>query len=315
MSFFFQPGTFTVTIEAVNPIHSVSVAVDVELIEPVKDIRIDDNDLIVGEGQEKSFSISFGIIGNMSCIAVNYGDSFIELYGHDQICMSSVYNDTATFIGHHSNPLLVKHVYSVAGSYDMEVHGFNALSSEVAKLVCVISTVNCFNPRVDIKDRKDKFWDPIKVHKSSRLNVIGISFIKCHYTLKNMKKWKIKQIDQNTGAIVKDVDIDVVPSSTSAELVLSHNFLDIGLFAVYYSITMDPSEFSNGEVYYGETKTFIEIVKSALVVRMFPGGITRVRLGASTTYSISPDNYSYDPDLPTGSIQVCLLRFSHLYFI
>lgn len=277
---------------------------DVELIEPVKDILVDDYNLHIGELQEKPFLISFGMVGTASCIAIDYDDGVIEMYGDSITCMSSAYASAANYIGQITNPLLVKHIYSMMGPYELLVHGFNALSSETTTLIFAVSTTDCSNPKVDIKDKKDNFWDPVKIQKSHRLNAIGISAIKCNYTLKNFKKWKVKQIDQNTGTVLSDIGIDDFHSSTSAELVLSPSFLNTGLYVVYYSIEMDPSEFPNDEVYYGETKTFIEIVKSDLVVRMFPGGITKVRLGSSTTYRISPADYSYDPDLQIGSIQV-----------
>ena len=72
----------------------------------------------------------------------------------------------------------------------------------------------------------------------------------------------------------------------------------------------------NGEQYFDEAETFIEVTKCNLTVQLFPNGMLRKTVGPASLLTLSPRSNSLDPDVATGQTDVrkdnvfCILTLS-----
>lgn len=293
-------------ITAINPLFSRTITKNIQIMEPVEGITIDDGGIQTAAYALKKFNMSFTYVGSDSCVVVDFGDDRgLKAYGSNSVCTTSPQSSSAIYVSDiPSNKIEIDHTYIAMGTFMVLANGFNAYSSASANFTHVISTVDCSQPRLGIKNRKENFFDPQKFEKSLRLNIVGVTDINCAHTLNNEKRWTLFKIDTNTGEETEEINITSLSSSKKAELSLPPLYLDYGLYKAVYYIVMDPGQFQSNETFSASVDHFVEIIESKLVVKIYPGGTTKVNRGYGTQVTIEPEAYSYDPDLPQGVAQV-----------
>lgn len=303
----FQTGTYTVVITAHNPIDSKSVTTTIEVMKAVLDVSVADNGQTTSENEAKLFDISFVEPGTKTCVHIDYGDGIAEMFGDSATCTSSSYAGSATYISTFSgSSFQATHTYTSKNTYDVRVHAFNAHSTSDYSVFHVVSSIDCSQPQIDIKNKYVKFWEPEEIEKSSRIRVIGVTKIDCGSLLQNVKQWSVESVDEQYGTTMSSIDLGSIDSRLKAELDLPSLFLNTGLYKIAYAMEMEADLFANNETFKSTAVTYLKVKSSKLVVKIFSGGMTKIQRGINTMVTIDPYSNSYDPDVPKGSSQVKL---------
>ncbi|KAK3089119.1 hypothetical protein FSP39_001015, partial [Pinctada imbricata] len=297
-----KPGTYSVDITAINPLFSRTISRTIQIMEPVEGITIDDGGIHAAAYALKKFNMSFTYVGSDSCVVVDFGDDRgLKAYGSSAVCAANPQSSSAVYISDiTTNRIEIDHTYIAMGTFIVSANGFNSYSTATANFTHVISTVDCSQPRLGIKNRKENFYDPQKFVKSLRLNIVGVTDINCAHTLNNEKRWTLFKVDTNTGEETDEINITALSSSKKAALSLPPLYLEYGLYKAVYFIVMDPGQFQSNETFSTSVDHFVEIIESPLVVRIFSGGTTKVNRGYGIQVTIEPVLYSEDPDLASN---------------
>ena len=301
-----QSGSYTVEITAINPLFNAKITKTIQIMEPIENIRIDDGGVQTDAYVLKKFNMTFTYAGTDSCVVVNFGDNRgLKSYGHKPTCDGSASAAGARYESTiNGTSIEIEHTYTSTGTFTVQADGFNVYSSASCNFTHVISNVDCTVPRLGIKNRREDFTNPASSKRSERLNIVGVTDINCAHTLNNDKQWLLYKVDPMTGKDSSEVIISTLPSRNKAELSLAPLFLDLGLYRAEYSITMQPDSFDKNETFSSNVDHFVEIIASDLVVRVFPGGTTKINRGESVDITIDPESYSYDPDMDSNVPQV-----------
>ncbi|VDI39976.1 Hypothetical predicted protein, partial [Mytilus galloprovincialis] len=204
---FNETGTYTVVITAHNPIDSKSVTTTIEVMKAVLDVSVADNGQTTSENEAKLFDISFVEPGTKTCVHIDYGDGIAEMFGDSATCTSSSYAGSATYISTFSgSSFQATHTYTSKNTYDVRVHAFNAHSTSDYSVFHVVSSIDCSQPQIDIKNKYVKFWEPEEIEKSSRIRVIGVTKIDCGSLLQNVKQWSVESVDEQYGTTMSSID-------------------------------------------------------------------------------------------------------------
>ncbi|XP_071129607.1 polycystin family receptor for egg jelly-like isoform X3 [Mytilus edulis] len=301
---FNETGTYTVVITAHNPIDSKSVTTTIEVMKAVLDVSVADNGQTTSENEAKLFDISFVEPGTKTCVHIDYGDGIAEMFGDSATCTSSSYAGSATYISTFSgSSFQATHTYTSKNTYDVRVHAFNAHSTSDYSVFHVVSSIDCSQPQIDIKNKYVKFWEPEEIEKSSRIRVIGVTKIDCGSLLQNVKQWSVESVDEQYGTTMSSIDLGSIDSRLKAELDLPSLFLNTGLYKISYTMEMEADLFANNETFKSTAVTYLKVKSSTLVVKIFSGGMTKIQRGINTMVTIDPYSNSYDPDVPKGSSQ------------
>jgi hypothetical protein len=106
------------------------------------------------------------------------------------------------------------------------------------------------------------------------------------------------------------------PTVNYAELVVEPNSLPIGVYKVVYNVKIELSvkvawRSSIGNIYTSELDTYVQIVRSGIVVSSLPntigGGTVSITRGTKQSIVLSPALYSYDLD---GLISMSSVKFN-----
>ena len=284
-----------------NPLYSYTVPdYTAFMMEPATNIVITDNDIKTKAYEDKTFEIQFGTVGTTICFAIDNGvDSNTFLYGNMTECQSDpVIWAAGQFVTDNiTNPLKVTYQYIKEGSYVMTVEGYNSWNWRVSSSFhFIISGINCQAPRISVKHRAPLFNLPGKYRRSNRNRLVGITDIACPDTLNNVKIWIGELWDAVDDVSLGVLDLTTLPSAVNSELSIPPRFLSYGLYRFTYKVTMAASV--EGEGFFGESETFVEIEKSDLVVQVYEGGTTALTKGPNADMTLAPRDYSYDEDNP-----------------
>lgn len=291
------------TITAHNPLYQATVFTTVILSEPVNITSVTDDLTKAAAYQDKAFNVTFATIGTATCLVVDFNDGNVDMYGDSAMCTGSSY--TGIYRGNITSLVLtIVHQFTSTGTFFVNVHAFNDYSSSIKNITLVISSVDCTKPRIGIKDQTQQFYNAKSHFKSQQLRVIGITDINCASTLSNTKWWTVVEVDSNTGDDIRVIDISANPTRYNAELSMDKRFLDYGVYRITYFMSMHSTAFTGGEVFASEVSTYIRVIESPIVVKVFAGGVTKIRKGHETTITLSPGSNSYDPDLKSTQTQV-----------
>lgn len=96
--------------------------------------------------------------------------------------------------------------------------------------------------------------------------------------------------------------VDNYRTVNQAQLTVPGLTLEYGLYKFTYNVTISE------ENMYSVVFTYIRIIPSAIVAFLVPNGMSRISRAYGKDIKISPESYSYDPDveegLPTVSLKV-----------
>ncbi|KAL4239324.1 hypothetical protein ACF0H5_000141 [Mactra antiquata] len=309
-----EPGTYKLTLTAKNPISAgPSITKTIEMINPSGGIYLTDYG-VTNAYDIKRINVAMGHYGTEMCVAVDYGDgSQVTLYGDALTCsdsdvisgqypgMSTVF-DPAVDV---TTSFDLEHQYMEKGTYALQLFSFNSLSSENVTYEFAVSNIDCSAPNVDIDNRASNFMYPMTCRRSKRCKIVGRTNIACPETLKNTKRWTAYRWNALTNEQIAEVNIgpSIVPSSINSELSFDPNILPYGLYKLRYTVTMTATS-PSGEKFAGVTETFLEIVKSDLVLKISENALSEMSIGHDDILSMCPKVYSYDPDVNTAAGEV-----------
>ncbi|GFR66300.1 location of vulva defective 1 [Elysia marginata] len=140
----------------------------------------------------------------------------------------------------------------------------------------------------------------MEAKKSSIIRIRGLSTISCADNYQNTKTWWAQKINPDDDTVIGSVSMASLDTS-KAELNIPSNFLDLGLYKIYYKMMMDGTY---GAVKFeAETFTYVNVVASELIGVMLRGGVSRVERGDGQTLDLQPLDHSTDPDVDASASQ------------
>ncbi|CAL1538860.1 unnamed protein product, partial [Lymnaea stagnalis] len=288
--------TYTIAITARNPLHTASIAPKtIQLLELVQGFSLTEAKSQVRANENKTLLLGFNKTGTDTCVYVDYGDGLLQIFSDVlAACTLSKFSNVSASDKHKLSGLTsIDHIYGSEGYYEVRATAMNAQSQESVVLGFSISGLDCSKPSVNIHNRKVYFTNPEVYKKSERVAVRGLTNIKCVNTYDNVKSWKIEKIDELYDTVTSNISLTGV-DTTKAELNLPARFLDLGLYKIHYTMTMDGA--FGGVRFASTTHTYIKIVKTDLIGVMVQGGVTEIQRGTLQTLTLEPAKFSIDPD-------------------
>ncbi|KAK3750741.1 hypothetical protein RRG08_022221 [Elysia crispata] len=296
-------GSHTIDVVASNAISSDSItSKTINMYELIEGFQVTDANHKVRVYEPKLLNIGFTRVGTDTCVYVDYGDGSKSIYSDNTLkCTESAYSTVSQSNKHALTGVnQLSHSYGKERLYDVTVMAKNAHSSSTVVVSFSISNVDCEKPSVSISDGSSSFAEPIKYKMSSFIRIRGISIISCADNYQNTKSWRIEQIDPLLGTVTGAVSLHSIDIS-KAELNLDPRFLALGLYKIYYKMTMDKSY---GDVKFeAEAFTYILVEESDLIGVMMRGGVSEVERGAGQYLTLTPLSFSTDPDVHPSAAQ------------
>lgn len=254
---------------------------------------------------ETTIQISLPTISNTGCLVLDLGDETpAYVYGASAACPEE-YKTMVT--GPIQNEMSWIHNFTTAGTYKVSAFAVDTFGNFTSEELIVISTVDCNLPHLIFREISDNFMKPLIVKRNKLVRFLTKTTIHCQHTLKNTKSWTVIPADPNSGEeIGEPIPQPGNPTVKFAELAIEPNKLEVGFYKVNYEVKMNPTEFPNQEVFQATIFAYLKIINSDLVVMIENGGASERLWGFNTTLTLSPEKYSYDPDVPRDGNQVRL---------
>jgi len=128
-----------------------------------------------------------------------------------------------------------------------------------------------------------------------------------------MQVWKCELVDEATGEVTSTVDLSAVTQVNKAMLSVPPMILAYGLYRFTIRV-----ELGSMHLFDVQQSTYIRVTESSIVARIVVNGMSEITRGANTLITLSPERYSFDPDLDPSAPQVTLstsLQASHFSII
>lgn len=238
-----------------------------------------------------------------SCATIDLGDgSDLLTYGPDATTCNG-----RSIAGALTNPLVLTHAYKVKTKvskapttlYTINFSGWDAFGNVSTQAVAFVSTSVCAPPTVSIVGQAPFFYAPLVANRSVQLDLLSNTTVACSESLNNQKNWSVvRLVDDGTGIVDGSVDVGVLPSWMNAQLTIPPLFLAVGLYRFTYRVSMVDIGV------YSEAATYVRVVPSPLVAFIVANGMSTIERGWNTTVTLSPVNYSVDPDVDPNADQV-----------
>ena len=103
----------------------------------------------------------------------------------------------------------------------------------------------------------------------------------------------MNKVDSSNN-VLSAVSLSGNPSATSAQLVISSNTLDYGIYAITYTATLTVS--SSQTPYASSLSVYVQIVPTGIIVYGLANGVQGMSIGTSQQFSLEPSVNSYDMD-------------------
>ena len=303
----FQSGLWDVNITAWNPISSDHVQTTIYVGDTMKGLDVTDGNERVGKNKPYSIDITFEKTAPDMCVLVDFGDSDPD--AADQFVYS---NSTCPqypgipVVGEVFNPMKVTYTYPSNGQYHISVEAGNLLHMEDTTLTTTISNAQCSRPELSIYEHRPNNYDPLQLLRGDDVVLEGFAEFDCEVTVKNSKEWKASKLDVLTGEEIKAVDLtaEAITGTSAATLLIPAQYLDYGLYVFEFTVTMDPAEFPDGDVFASTISTHVQVKASPLRPALEVGRSEMITRGFGQFLKLQPGSLSKDPDVPDWEPQV-----------
>jgi hypothetical protein len=262
-----------------------------------KNINFVQDKTISRKGNNRTISLTYESLGEPSCAMIwssSGSDSQVAFGTNQAYCMVSFPN--TKFIGffNKTNSFTINFqlMMSMDGLVTVNFLIKNDLESTKLTTIVTVSSFICHKPKLDIVNRANDFLNPIVIMRSKMFSVVSKTELNCDVTLKNMKKWLIYEINQNTASLKKLIDLDNIISAFSSEIFIPSNFLSYGAYRFIYQVLMD----GDANSFFETVDTFIRIIPTGIAIFSFSGGIKEITIGMGQSIDLDPGRYSYDLD-------------------
>ncbi|KAL4239265.1 hypothetical protein ACF0H5_000082 [Mactra antiquata] len=302
-----QPGAYTISIAAVNPIDtSQNASQNVMIFSPARGILVSEFETTPA-GENKIFQVDLESYGTDMCVAVYSGDpsdSLVYTYGTDTTCadiftyLSTEFPETqnASYTSLDvSQPFNLTYSYGRISTYTMRLIAWNEFTLARGNFSFAISGLNCSTPLVYILDCHPNATNPIVRHRSRRNMIKAVSDMRCPETLNNNKLWRVFRVDETTGDDMEEVNIDGLSTRINAEFAIEPNFLPYGFYRCEITVTMATDKETDA-AFYTSLYTYIRISKSPLKVQLDLYRTSLDSVAISEQVTLDPATYSVDPD-------------------
>ncbi|KAK4314860.1 hypothetical protein Pmani_013883 [Petrolisthes manimaculis] len=272
----------------------------IDVATELKGFNLTDDGKVVEPNSLKILTASFDVLPPMSCIKIDYDDeSPQETYGYNDTCRS--FYPEATYMGPHSNPMLLQHNYTEEGKYQLNALARDATKTLPLTLHLVIATLPCSMPIVHILD-KVPLENPAEFMRSVSYQLSTSTIINCtrivpvRPTLVSRRWWVITEVDPETEDPWRDIVLeDKLASWNYSQLDIVPLFLPKGTYRLTYWVSIDASKIFP---LMRSDKTYIRVTASPLEANIIEGGASAITRGYQRTVILSPGTLSKDPDEP-----------------
>ncbi|XP_036357895.1 polycystin-1-like isoform X2 [Octopus sinensis] len=296
-----DPGNYDITISAKNFYSSQDKTIQIAVADSLtglilsvpKQNKVDN---------ETTIQVSLPTISSSTCLVLDLGDETpAYVYGASVACPEEYKTMAKDSV---LNEMSWTHNFATPGTYKVSVLAADIFGNFTSEKLIVISDVQCEPPHIVIREVSYNFMEPLVVKRNKLVRFLTKTTISCKHTLKNIKLWSIIPADPNSGEeIGEPVTLLDNPSINFAELAIEPSILETGFYKVIYNVKMDPTEFPNQEVFQTKVSTYLKIISSDLVIMIENGGASERLWGINTILTLSPEKYSYDPDVPRDGNQ------------
>ena len=111
--------------------------------------------------------------------------------------------------------------------------------------------------------------------------------------------WKCELVDEATGQVTSTVDLSAVTGLNNAMLSVPPTTLPYGLYRFTIRV-----ELGSMHLFDVQQSSFVRVTHSPIIARIVANGMSEITRGANTVITLSPEQYSLDPDLKSTQPQV-----------
>ncbi|KAG7163310.1 Polycystic kidney disease and receptor for egg jelly-related protein-like [Homarus americanus] len=164
----------------------------------------------------------------------------------------------ATYMGGHSNPLILKHTYREEGIYMVRAVASDSKVSKTNDLQVVIASLPCNMPVVTIVKKMMDYTNAPKNWRSLSYVQSATAQINCSHSVPVSRWWKVLKVKRDTGEPEETINIEgVLPSWNFSQLDITPLFLQVGVYKLSYTIRLNASKIFPLQ---REDYTYIEII-------------------------------------------------------
>ncbi|KAI3380764.1 hypothetical protein SNEBB_003260 [Seison nebaliae] len=174
-------------------------------------------------------------------------------------------------------------------------------TNELRIVVSNVVNTNCKPPTISLTYSGNTKENRRKVYRSKRaIFEVIVDKIECDGAENIKKKWKIFKLDsygEQTGELdLTEFDLDDVDLASN-NLIIPKNKMELGFYVAQFSIEMTSSTIENIHLFNQVRKEYFEVVKSPIILRLYPGVVSTLQWQYLTDFKLSMDEYSYDSDI------------------
>ena len=217
------------------------VSAVVQVVSPTSDIEISDFGLTTGINEVKEFQISMADYGTEMCVKVtNWYSSNFKFYGSQSTCSQAVDYSSSNYDSsvNVSDAFTISETFPEEGTFNMTAEAWTDYSESSGFLQFAVSSIDCKAPMPQIKQSRT-FLDPYPFLRSKRIKLVGLTNVKCNFTLRNSKLWTAAVWDRNNNTKISDLDISHIQSYNHSELSIDPLALEYGVYRFTYKVSMN----------------------------------------------------------------------------
>ncbi|XP_028408505.1 sperm receptor for egg jelly-like [Dendronephthya gigantea] len=243
-----------------NSISNTTVVREFKLYESVKLKDLSNN----GPGkmnQTIRFTIEFEKLGTQTCLWVDMGDnSPLRVFGSSNSCPDSLDVDSinphiaveprtlfTSLYAVYTQSIVIDHIYSQVGDYDVRLYASNAVSSVSRETVAAVLPFVCKYPNVTIKGLSPNSSNALnapQVYRSDILSLFTENEVFCEITEQTKTSWTLLKLEDDPRTTPSDVLVADMRKTlfhtvndTSA-LQLARRFLPYGYYEIRARVEM-----------------------------------------------------------------------------
>nr|AKN21726.1 PKD1L-3 [Schmidtea mediterranea] len=289
-------GNVNLSLTLYNPIDTITSSLPIIIGSSIQNTEITTSPSTLLPGYYGFIIVTWSIISATNCICVDVADGRKFIYGATSGCEKCI-NYNYTNIAPVNNQISISVRYLIQGDYKINVSIYNSFESGNASRIISVTTNPCAPPTLLMTyPTYQNSFSPQTEIRSNQIIISGIvSDIPCTMTTTNYKLWTAVLIDPNYLTTMKEIDLSSIPTANNSQLIIPPRFLSYGLYKFTLTVTMDKS--ITVFTFQSSNFTFLQIVKSPLVVGLSSGGLTIISRSIQEDICFTPLIYSQDPDL------------------
>lgn len=284
-------GTHLISVNASNGIFFAYKDFNITLQEIVNPYSLSN------DGPKKAYEVMTFLLklsnpGTKPCYVWQMGDSQPRTIYGDTFCEEKAKLNAYVYKPWNvSNEIRHQHMYRSNGTHNVNVFGFNLVSTQHIYDIGVITGANCFYPNVHIIGGGQRIDEPVNRFRSEWINLESSAEINCPASKGPEYHWKFFKITE--GNTYLDRVFSPYNISTNAtdhfKILFEPNTFQPGLYSISLNVSMKdiPGMFS-------EHYTYLNITKTPLVVRI-SGGTAR-NIGYDSKLILDAHQMTKDPD-------------------